>query len=138
MPSGIQSQGTKLYYSDGGSPSSFSAIGNITNFTGPGGSTSIIDISNLDSTKREKLPGLPDEGNFQFDVNLDPDNAAHIALRQARTARTRLEFKVVLTDTSPTNLVFFGYVINFSVSGAVNAAVKAAISLEIDGDVSWA
>lgn len=137
MPSAIQSQGTKLYYSDGGSPSAFTAIGNITSFTGPGGTANVIDISNLDSVKREKMMGLPDEGSFSFEVNLDPDNSGHTALRNARTARTRLEFKVTLTDSSPTNLLFFGYVLNFSMSGAVDAAVKAQIQLEIDGDVAW-
>lgn len=137
MPNSIESQGTVIAYSSGGSPSSFSNIGNIVGFNGPGGSASVIDTSNLDSTAREKRMGLPDEGQFSLDLNLDPDNTAHIALRNARRDRTRLEFRMTLTDTGSSIVQFFGYVLNFTVSGAVDAIVKAAITIEIDGQVSW-
>jgi len=137
MAKAIESQGIKIAYSNGGSPSSFADIGNITNFAGPGGQATPIDVSNLDSAFREKLIGLPDEGQFSFEVNLDPDNATHQALRNARAARTRLEMRITLTDTTATVLTFYAYVLGFAINGAVDAAVKASITLEIDGAVSW-
>lgn len=137
MATSIETQGTKLAYSDGGSPSSFSDIGNITDFSGPGGQASVIDVSNLDSTFREKRMGLPDEGQFTFNVNLDPDNASHVALKDARRGRDRLEFRVTLTDSTPTTLTFYGYVLGFVISGGVDAVTKAAITIEIDGEAWW-
>lgn len=133
----IESQGVKLYIGQETSPTSFLAIGNITDFSGPGGQASVIDVSNLDSVAREKLMGLPDEGQITFNLNLDPDDARHIQLRNARAARTRCEFKIQLTDTTPAIGVFFAYVLGFVLSGGVDQPVKAAVTLEIDGAVAW-
>lgn len=138
MVKAIESQGVKLYMSTEGSPTNFAAIGNITDFSGPGGQASVIDVSNLDSVMREKLMGLPDEGQLTFNVNLDPDDARHTQLRTARQNRTRTEFKLELTDSTPTTGIFWGYVLGFVISGGVDQAVKAAITIEIDGSVAWA
>lgn len=138
MPTSIESQGVRFAYSDGGSPSSFSYIGNIQSFSGPGGSATVIDVSNLDSTFREKRMGLPDEGQFTLEVNLDPDNSSHLALKNARASRTRLEFRLTLTDTTATTIGFFGYVLNFTLNGGVDNVVKASITIEIDGASFWA
>lgn len=138
MAKAIESQGVKIAYSDGGSPTSYSNIGNIVGFDGlGGGSAAVIDVSNLDSTMKEKLIGLGDEGQLGLDINWDPDNVTHIALRAARLTRTRLEFRVTLSDATPATAVFFGYVMTCAVSGAVNQAVKGKLTIEIDGAVAW-
>ena len=133
----IESQGVKLAVSSG-SPTTFANIGNITDFSGPGGQAAIIDTSNLDSTFREKMMGLPDEGQVTFNVNWDPDNTTHTTLRSARAARTRAEFRITLTDATPTVGTFFGYVVGLTLSGAVDAVVKAALTIEVDGPIAWA
>lgn len=137
MANAIESQGITIARSDGGSPSSFSNIGNIVGFSGPGGSAAVIDVTNLDSLAKEKLMGLPDEGQFTMEINLDPDNTQHIALKDARANRTKQEFKITLTDATPTTLVFFGYVLGFELSGSVDNVVKANLTVEIDGAVAW-
>jgi hypothetical protein len=137
MAVALEAQGVKLAVSSG-SPSSFSNIGNITDFTGPGGQAGVIDVSNLDSTFREKMMSLPDEGQFTFNVNWDPDIATHQTLRSSRANRTRTEFKITLTDIVPTVGTFFGYVLGLQLSGGVGAVIKAAITVEIDGAVAWA
>lgn len=135
----IESQGSKLYYSDGGSPTSFSQVRNVANIRGLGGAQApVIDVSNLDSTFKEKLIGLPDEGQITADVNLDPDDASHQALQTARKNRTRLEFKITLTDTTPTTYQFYGYVKAFGVDISTGQQVKANLVIEIDGEVSRA
>lgn len=137
MAKAIQSQGIVIKYSVG-SPTLFAAVGNITGFGGPGGSASVIDVSNLDSTAHEKLMGLPDEGQFTLALNYDPDNTAHIDLRNARKSRTRCEFQVTLTDAVATVLTFAGYVLGFALAGAVDQQVKASLTIEIDGPVTEA
>lgn len=133
----IESQGVTLSYSVG-SPTSFASIANVVSFNGPGGSASVIDVTNLSSSAKEKLMGLPDEGQFTLEINIDPDDASHQALRSARSARTRTEFKLTLTDGTPSTAIFWGYVLGFAVSGAVDQQVKCAITIEIDGPVAWA
>lgn len=133
----IESQGITVKYSVG-SPTTFASIANVTGFSGPGGSASVIDVTNLSSTAKEKLMGLPDEGQFTIDINLDPDDASHVALRGARAARTRTEFQITFTDSTPATATFFGYVLGFAVSAAVDQAVKVSMTIEIDGAVAWA
>lgn len=137
MPSAIESQGIVVSVTVG-SPTNMSAIGNVVGFSGPGGSANVIDITNLSSLAKEKLMGLPDEGQFTMDINYDPDNASHILLRNARKTRTRCEFRVTLTDTTATNLTFWGYVLGFAITAAVDQQVKASITIEIDGAVAEA
>lgn len=137
MVKAVESQGVVVAVTDGGSPSSFSTINNVTDFSGPGGQASVIDVSNLASVRREKLMGLPDEGQFTLTLNWDPDDTTHQALRTYRNNRTRVEFKITLTDTTNTTGVFYGYVLGVTLSGAVDAAIKASVNIEIDGAIAW-
>lgn len=136
MAKALESQGVVISYSLGISPSNFLPIGNVTGFSGPGGSASVIDATNLASTAKEKLMGLPDEGQFTIALNYDPDNASHVALRTARKARSLVEFKIALTDATPTNLTFFGYVLGFQIKGQIDDKITADLTIEIDGPVS--
>jgi hypothetical protein len=134
----LESQGATLAISVGTSPTSFTTIANVIDVSGPGGSASVIDITNLASVAREKRMGLPDEGQVTFNVQLDPDNATHQAVRDARKNRTECQFRITLTDSTPTTLIFNGFVLNFSVSLAVDDVVKASITIEVNGAVAWA
>lgn len=138
MPSAIRSQGTTFQITDGGSPSVFVTVPNITDFSGPGGQASVIDTSNLSSVRREKLPGLADEGQLGLTLNWDPDDTAHALLLTLRNNATRAEFKITLTDSTPKVGTFVGYVLGVVLSGGVDQPVKAAITIEIDGAITWA
>lgn len=137
MAKAIESQGITIAISVGASPSLFVTIANVTGFKGPGGSASVIDVTNLQSVAKEKMMGLPDEGQFTLDMNLDPDAATHISLRNARAARTPCEFKITFTDANPTTAVFSGYVLAMEISGSLDQQVKAAVTIEIDGAIAW-
>ena len=136
MAKAIESQGITLQVSEG-SPTSFQTIANVVGFSGPGGAASVIDVTNLSSTAKEKLMGLPDEGQFSMDLNFDPDAASHIRMRDARAARQLMSFKINFTDSTPATATFNGYVLSMQYSGAVDAQVKAAVTIEIDGAVVW-
>lgn len=138
MPKGILSQSTKLYVSDGNSPSTFTAVGNITDISGPNGSLPTEDASNLDSAAVERIAGLPDEGEVTFEINYDPDNANHTVLRNARRAGTRLEFKITFADATPTTLLFFGFVTRFQPKASKGRIFTASLALAIDGTVTEA
>ena len=133
----MESQGVKIARGDGASPEVFTNLPEIREFTGPGGSASIIDVSDLDSTFREKILGLPDEGQLSFTIHYIADNAQHQALRSDRAARTLRNFRITWTDTSPSiQWSFTGYVTEFSVSGGVDDVVLANTVIEITGAIT--
>ena len=135
----IRSQGVVLKRGDGGGPEVFTAVGEITGFDGPSGSATVIDATHLASTAREKLMGLPDEGQFSFNLNLDPSDAQQIGLKDDRAADPPVlrNFELVLTDAAPTKLSFSAFVTEFSISGAQDDKVAASVTLEISGPVTW-
>lgn len=132
----LEAQGTELYIGDSASPVAYSLIPEAKNFSGPGGSASIIDVSDLSSTAKEKRMGLADEGQLQFTLNYIPKNAVHASLRTARANRALTPFKMVFTDASPsTTWTFDGYVTAFPVSGAVDGSLEGNVTIEISGSI---
>jgi hypothetical protein len=93
-------------------------------------------VTNLSSTAIEKIMGLADEGQLGFEMNYVPANTYHAALRAARAAHALTHFKLVFPDTGATEWTFIGYVVNFTVSGGVNAPLKASVSIEISGAIT--
>ena len=135
----MESQGIKIARGDGSSPEAFTNIPEIREFTGPGGSASVIDVSDLDSTFREKRLGLPDEGQLSFTIHYIADNAVHINLRSDRANRTQRNFTMTWTDDSPKRVwSFSGFVTEFSVSGGVDDVVLANVVIEITGAITEA
>jgi hypothetical protein len=134
---GVSSQGTLLHINVDGSPTNFQKVGNVKQFNGPGGQTSVLDATNLESVFKEKLVGLPDEGQFTFGLNIDPADSVHVAIKTARRNRTLCEFRITLPNAALTKLIFFGYIVGFQLSGGVDQIVNGSITVEIDGEVTW-
>jgi predicted secreted protein len=133
----LEAQGMQIKIGNGASPEVFTAISEIKTFSGPGGSATVIDVTDLSSSAKEKRLGLADEGQLSFTINYIPTNTQHDLLRTNRDARTLTNFKLVFTDDSPaTNWSFAAYVQGFSVSGAVDGVVEANITLEITGSIT--
>jgi hypothetical protein len=133
-----ESQGTALKIGDDSSPEGFTIVGRVISFDGPGGSASEIDVSDLQSTAKEFIVGLPDEGTFSFEMNLDFAETTQATLRSVRNARTKRSFRLDFSGDSPINyLGFEAFVMEFKVSGGVDGAVKASCTLRISGAVTW-
>jgi len=122
----------------------FTAIGEITGFTGPSGNAVVIDVTNLASTAKEKLIGIRDEGNITLDVNFNTSaDQYQIALKDDRASRTKRIFDIKLNDTStvagsqPSAMYFDGYVTGFSITGSVDNAVKGSIAIELTSAIHW-
>ena len=135
--SALKGQGVVIGISaETGSPNVFVTIGEVVDFTGPGGSATVIDVTSLESSAVDKLIGLPDEGQISMSLNLLPSNEGQRECWEARAAQELREFNLTLTDAASTVLVFSGYVLEFSVSGAVNDKISATITVEISGLVT--
>src|SRR5262245_33057464 len=121
MADAHQVQGAKLYISGvagagAGSPTVFTQVKGLQSFSGPDGKATVIDKTDLDSAAKEKLMGLPDEGNISFDCNYVSGDAGQLACDTARTDRTRRQFLLTIPAGSqdPSNnasksIYFWGY-----------------------------
>lgn len=132
-------QGMTIHISSSVSPDSFVAIPDVVGIDGPSGSATIIDATDLDSTAREKVMGLMDEGQVTLNINYRPDQTAHELLRAQRAAKALCLFKITFTDSAPaTTYTFSAYVTGFNVSGSVDNLVKASVTIEITGPITKA
>jgi hypothetical protein len=118
-------------------------LGNITDFTGPGGSANVIDITSLDSTSREKMMGIADEGQLSMTLNYLSTDTGQNRLKDDRAARLSGKYVIMLTDVTtgssafPSFAYFNAYPLQFSIAGAVDSKITAQAVLEIDGGVIW-
>jgi len=117
-------------------PVTYTAVGEIIDWDGPGGSASVIDKTHLTSTAREKMIGLMDEGQFTFSLNCVFGNTGQSAVRTSRANRTRKHYKVTYSDATVQS--FYGYALQFATSGGVDDKVNASATIEIDGAVTTA
>lgn len=132
-------QGMKIAISSSISPDTFQDIPDVVGIDGPSGSATVIDATDLDSTAREKVMGLMDEGQVTLNINYRPDHAAHELLRAQRAAKALCLFRITFTDTAPaTTYIFSGYVTGFNTSGSVDNLVKASVTIEITGAITKA
>lgn len=134
----IEAQGILIQRGTGTGTITYTTIPEVKSFSGPGGSASVIDVTDLSSLAKEKRMGLADEGQLQLTINYIPDNAVHMALRADRAARTKTPFKMVFTDVGDTVWTFEAFVTGFSVSGSVDGVVEAQVTLEITGAITEA
>lgn len=109
-------------------------VGGVKDFSGlGGGSTAIIDATDLDSTAKEKLMGLPDEGTCSFSMNYQPTDAGQAALETARGTREVAKFELTL---GAQKFAWDGFVTKVEKSGGVDALVALAVDVEITGPIT--
>ncbi len=134
----VDTSGYSAYTSDGtATPALYTAVGEVVDWDGPGGTSSIINVTHLQSTAHEKMAGLLDEGQYTMSINWDLGNdAGQQACNAARLARTKLGWRLTYSDG--TAQTWQGYCIGFSSSGAVDDKVNADITIEITGAVTTA
>lgn len=117
-------------------PTTYTAIANVKSFSGFDGKATIIDVTNLDSTAKEKLVGLQDFGKFSFEIHVDYDNAGQQALSTAKAAASIKGFR--LTYPNSKVATFDAYVMGMPSQGGVDTAVTGSVELEISGAVTIA
>ena len=111
----------------------YATVDEVIGFSGPGGSAKVIETTNLQSTRKEKRMGLPDEGQFSIDLNYDPADAGQARLFSIRNSQTLGNFRV--TYANGTIDTFSGYVLEFTTSGGLDDVLKAKATIEITGAV---
>jgi hypothetical protein len=113
----------------------FAAIGEVISFDGPGGSASLIDVSHLGSTAKEKRKGLKDNGQFTMVVNKIFNNAGQVAVSAAQDENDPYNIKVTYPDGTIHD--FKALVMEFKITGGgVDDVLRGNITLEITGPVT--
>ena len=122
-------------------------IGRITAFNGFGQSANVIDISDINSTAKQKMIGLIGGGELSLSLiwELEASGATgawyHDALIRDMAGRTKRTFDIVFTDATvggyPSFAYFEGYVQGYNLSGAVDNVLRADMTITISTGVDW-
>lgn len=133
----FNAQGTTIAR-ESNTPGTYVTIGEIRSFQGPGGQAAIIDATTLQSTGKEKVMGLQDEGQITLEANLAfGSDLAQQGLLADRAAQTKRKFKITFSNAEQTTGTFEAFVMGFTIAGGVDALTTATIVLEVTGSITW-
>lgn len=135
----IESQGLIVFFSTTSANSTAAAamLEQVNSVAGPSGAAAVIDVTHLQSTAKEKLLGLRDEGNITLDCNFLATGTVQNKMRDSRSQRTIANIGIGFNDTAKTMAAMECYVSGFSVNAGVDAKLTCAITCEINGPVTW-
>lgn len=118
-------------------------VGAVVSFSGPSGSANVIDVTSFDSTAKEKMIGIRDEGQVTMECLLSSSATdIHSKVRDDRATRRKGVWQIKMTDGStidgyPTMVDYDAYVTGFSIQGGVDNVVRASITQELTSACKW-
>jgi hypothetical protein len=120
----------------GGSPFTYTTIAEVLR-VGPIGSVAPeVDVTNLDSTSKEYIGGLPDGATVEFEMNWIK-TAQQTALRDA--VGTTQKFKIDWSDSPSSSATFDMVVLGFEMGETTpEGQLTASCTGRISGDIVWA
>lgn len=132
----IKTQGTQLKIENAASPNEYTLIPGVYQISGLGGGEGQeIDVTDFDSSAKEYLIGLKDEGTLSFSMNYNPDNAQHILLETLRDSQASSGFQIVLAAGTLKTFTFDAFVKTIDLNLDADDAVRATVALRITGAV---
>jgi len=132
----LKSQQCSIWvYESATSPLTYAQIGQVTSISGPDGSVPEVDVTNLSSTGKEYIGGLPDFGSVTLEVIFDSATVTtmHSQIWTDFLAQTVTTYQIRLSDSPQTTITFTGYPNQYSWNLGVDAAVTASIGFKISG-----
>ena len=112
------------------------AVGKITNLSGPSIHHEALDITDLDSSAKEFIAaGVYDPGEITLDINIEPDLAIHDQLRadcQSGTTRAMIINYVPLTITYSSD----AYITDFAPTAAVEDKLTCSVTVKLSGTLT--
>lgn len=147
----LKTQGTELYILDeSATGNEVRKIGQITGFSGVGGTAGEITATNFDSTAQEFVTGLKDNGTISINLDWDPKSTAHqaldglvggknvrflIACAEATTQPTFATAEYTLPATR-TLLDFVAGVLSFQKDAGTDDIWRGSVSIRVSGDIT--
>lgn len=137
----LNSQGSKISHAPLGSPAAWVEIEEATSISGPNGTLSLIDVSHLQSTRKEYLPGLADNGTIDVECNFTA-GTEQMALFDLFNASSDPEPFMIQVPTDSTRTLFhaftfMGIMTKWALGDAVDAKVKLSMTIQTTGGVTY-
>ena len=120
-----------------GSPPVYSAVYEVVTIGGFGQMADLLEVTHLQSSRKEYIGGLPDGQEFPVTVNYNPTDPSHVALKEAADDGLSRAFELQLPPGGGSMKFNFGAVVrgwNFPTITA-NEAMQAEFTLKISGDI---
>jgi hypothetical protein len=138
----LNSQGSRIKHASSGvSPSVYTAIEEVVSINGPDGTANLIDVSHLQSTRKEYLQGLADNGSISLECNFTGGTKQMELYDLFNNTSDAEEYKLEIPSSSAkTNFhtfVFDAIVTKWSVAPSTDDKVKLSITLQTTGGVSY-
>lgn len=136
---GRNSQGSRLYHSYGDTASSYVLVESVTNIAGPNATAAEIDVSDLESTQGEVLPGLGSSATITVDLNWRGASKQVQLYNMFSNSADPEYFKIAMpTDSTRTVFDVFEFqasVNQYNIGAQVNNKQTAQIVLKTSGAV---
>lgn len=118
----------------------YTSVANILSVTFPSATVESVETSNLSTAIQTFRPGRVDPGDVGFDLQYDPGDTAHAALRKYVTGETPpalLYWRVVAPVTPAKGEKFAGFLTEFG-PGAEGADgnIEASATIKVSGAVT--
>ena len=110
----------------------------MTDIKGTSDTSPDIEVTDLDSTTKEYLPGLPDTGNVTMSVYCVDSDAGLAAMETAFDARAISTFKITYPSGATPIRTFAGYVKSFPKVGDAckDGVVTGSVEIKRSGSVT--
>ena len=136
MTSAVLGALATLKLSDAASPEVWTTVAEVLRISEVGAVAPEVEVTNLDSTSKEYIGGLPDGASVDFDVNWIK-SAQQVTL-QGAVGNTH-HFQLTWNDSPQTSATFNLVVLGFNIAETTpEAQITAGISGRITGDITWA
>lgn len=137
MTAPTHTKNTILKRGDGAGSESFNAVEEMWTITGPDGSLAELDTTNLESTAREFIPGLPDAGNIQCEAGYNHGNVQQVGLKTDMDGQVVRNFTITFPNTAATVWSFAAFVSNWSVGVERDGVSALSFTLRVTGAVTF-
>ena len=131
----ITSQGTTIGIGDAASPEVYTTIAQVTSMSGPDGSATEINVTNLSSTAQTFILGLKDEGSLSLDIIWDERDTTHSMLRTKFGNGASASYRITDAGSPAKTYTFPAYVQGLSMSSGVDEVQRATVNLRISSAI---
>lgn len=137
----VRAHGTLLKIGDGGGPEVFTTIGEVRDISGPSIAVATEEVTSHDSAGwREYIATVREIGELTFDINFTGAATQGFAagLYNDMINRTTRNFQLVIPLSSSKTGSFAAIITGFTPDLAVDGVVRASITLQGTGAITWA
>lgn len=124
----------------GGGSQSWATVGFVTNVNGPQEAAQLLEVTNMQSTSKEYIPGVPDGGEISFETNYASDHATHNASTGVLYfLRGRLPCQIRLTQpggSTTSRETYQGYITKADRTLPVDGVRKLSVTFKITGAIA--